>query len=306
MRDDRRLSEIAAAQHNMLGWRQARDAGVRSQEWSRMIGGPLWTPVSDRVVRLRGGAPSRGERLAAALLDDDLGASVSHASAVWWWGVPGFRAGLVQLARTAKSNRSTELARVHRVRRLDPAWTTVLDGIRVVRPEVAILQLCGMGDVGKAERALDNAWNLRLLSGPSLVRLLNDYGERGRNGTAVLRELVAARGEGYVPPASNLEARVQSILAGAGIEVRRQVDAGGETWTGRVDFLVLRAPVVIEVQSECYHSALLDRAADCRRIAQLEADGFEVVEVTDVMVWQSPQAVVDRVRQAIRARRAAG
>jgi hypothetical protein len=31
-----------------------------------------------------------------------------------------------------------------------------------------------------------------------------------------------------------------------------------------------------------------------------------VVEVTDVMVWQSPQAVVDRVRQAIRARRAAG
>ena len=117
-----------------------------------MIRGSLWVPVTDRVVRLRGGAPSRGERLAAALLDDDLDASVSHTTAVWWWGIPGFRAGLVQLARTAKSNRSTDLARVHRVRRLDPEWITVLDGIRVVRPEVAMLQLCGMGDVPELSR----------------------------------------------------------------------------------------------------------------------------------------------------------
>jgi very-short-patch-repair endonuclease len=154
---------------------------------------------------------------------------------------------------------------------------------------------------------LDNAWNLRLLSGRSLLALLDEYGKRGRDGTAVLRELVEARGMDYTPPASNLESRVQDLLGRVGLDLRRQVDSGGDDWSGRVDFRDHVLPLILEVQSERYHSALLDVEADERRRDQLRADGFEVVEVTDVEVWADGDLVVERVRRARRrllARRA--
>jgi hypothetical protein len=232
----------------------------------------------------------------AAVLDDEAGARVAVTSAVWWWGIPGFSARPIHLIRTASTRRSSPLAEVHRVRELPDRWTTVLDGVPVVRPELAMLHLAATEHPGKVARALDNAWSMRLLSGPSVLALLADYGKRGRNGTAVLRDLMEERGAGYVPPASNLEARVRSILLEHGIRMRLQVDSGGESWTGRVDLRDEEAPLVLEVQSERFHSALVDRAGDARRKAQLEADGFGIVEVTDVEVWGAPKVVVERVR----------
>ena len=47
-----------------------------------------------------------------------------------------------------------------------------------------------------------------------------------------------------------------------------------------------------------YHSALVDRQHDERRLDALRAAGFEVVEVTDVQVWHRPHEVVAAVRSA--------
>ena len=174
----------------------------------------------------------------------------------------------------------------------------MLDGVPVVRPELMILHLAAFEHPDRVGRALDNAWNKRLLSGRSLIALLADYGARGRNGTALLRELVDQRGPDYIPPASNIESRVRHILARGGIHLRLQVDSGGEDWTGRVDLRDTDTPLIIEVQSEQYHSALLDREADAVRRAKLKDDGFEVVEVWDTQVWSDPAEVVARVRLA--------
>jgi very-short-patch-repair endonuclease len=145
-------------------------------------------------------------------------------------------------------------------------------------------------------------WSLRLLDGASLHRLLRDLGRRGRNGTAGVRRYLADRGGSYVPAASGLEARVLQILRHAGIDMRRQVDTGDDVqWTGRVDFRHVTLPVILEVQSERHHEALVDRRSDDVRRARLVAAGFIVAEVTDAEVWQRPSAVVERVNAAIRA-----
>ncbi len=142
---------------------------------------------------------------------------------------------------------------------------------------------------------------MRLLSGRSLVALLADYGEHGRNGTALLRKLVEERGTGYTPPATNLESRFSDLLARECLPpMRRQVDSGGERWSGRVDFRAEDLPLVVEVQSERYHSSLSDREADAKRTAGLEADGFVVLEVTDTAVWQDGRGVAQRIRAARR------
>jgi len=75
-------------------------------------------------------------------------------------------------------------------------------------------------------------------------------------------------------------------------------------WRGRVDLLADRLPLVVEVQSEKFHTALLDRVADERRRAGLEAAGYTVVEVTEEELWCTPEVARDRVASAVRKLRA--
>jgi very-short-patch-repair endonuclease len=182
---------------------------------------------------------------------------------------------------------------------------TELDGLPVVRPEMVVLHLYATVRPERAERIADTLWSMRCFSGSSLRALLDELGARGRNGVAGLRSYLDERGEGYVPPASGLESRAQQILHQVGIELRRQVDTGGELWSGRVDFRHPTLPLVVEVNSERYHRALSDVRHDSARRDRLIADGFVVVELTDLMVWTRPAEVVLRVRAGIRAARTA-
>ena len=268
-----------------------------------MVSSGGWLAVTPRVLRRVGAPETVRQRVLAEVLDVGGDAVLSHTAAASLWGLPGFSLRPTTVAR-ARTHAPRRGAVVHLVRDLPSRWLTTLDAIPVVRPELCVLQLCATVHRGKAERALDTAWSLRLLSGRSVAALLADMGERGRNGTALLRELLDARGFDYTPPASNLESRFQRVLADRGLpEMRRQVDSGGDSWTGRVDFRDEFLPLIVEVQSERYHTALVDRLADARRLAQLRADGFIVVEVLDTEVWERPQPMVERIRAA-RARAA--
>ena len=296
--DDGELLDMAAAQHGLVSREQLLDLGISSYSRRRLITNGGWVPLTKRVLRRSGSPVTARQQVLAAVFDAGPGSALSHGSSAALWGLAGFLLLPAVVARVM-SRSSTRLATVHSVRALPERWVTTLDAIPVVRPELCILQLCATVHPGRAERALDTAWSMRLLSGGSLIELLVDLGERGRNGVALLRQLVDARGPDYIPPASNLEGRLDRILADAGLPaMRRQIDSGSTTWTGRVDFRCSDLPLIVEVQSERYHSALVDVLADAKRIRQLERDGFEVIEVTDVDVWQRPAAVVARIRAA--------
>jgi very-short-patch-repair endonuclease len=139
-----------------------------------------------------------------------------------------------------------------------------------------------------------------VLSGRSLDAFLRRYGRRGRTGVGGLRAYLDARGLDYTPPASGLEGRAMELFDEAGIEMVRQVDSGNhERWTGRVDFRHPTLPLVIEIQSERYHSSLCDQVADAARRDAFEAAGYEFLELTDTDIWSRPGHVVSLVRDAI-------
>jgi very-short-patch-repair endonuclease len=75
---------------------------------------------------------------------------------------------------------------------------------------------------------------------------------------------------------------------------------------GRVDFRATDLPLIVEVQSETYHTALTDVRDDEVRLAALRAAGFTVVEVTDAQVWHQPDEVVARIREVVRNLAAGG
>ncbi|NLA37604.1 MAG: DUF559 domain-containing protein [Actinobacteria bacterium] len=189
------------------------------------------------------------------------------------------------------------------VRSLPTTWTTRHLGIPVVRPELLALHLFATKP-RRAAYLTDRLWADGLLSGGSIAALLSQLGERGRNGTAGLRIFFNKRGLDYLPPASNLESRLNELLEQWGISVRRQVDLGETAWGGRVDFVCDAAAVVIEAQSEKFHASLSDREADAQRRVRLDAAGFTVVEVWDTEVFHRPGDAIRRIVAAVAAAQA--
>ncbi len=277
-----------------------RSAGLSQSAIGHLFSSPRWEPRSDQVVVLAGLPPSPLTDLSVAALDQGGGAVVSHASAGPSWGLDSLPLDPVHLTTSSSSTRRTELAEVHRVRMLPARWTTWRDGIPVVSPELLALQLFTFCQERRAARLTDRLWSERVLSGRSIERFLGELGRRGRTGTAGLRRYFDARGRDYTPPASGLESRAMELFDEAGVPMERQVESGDEErWTGRVDFRHPTLPLIVEIQSEKYHSALCDQEHDRARRQRFEAAGYVVEEITDTMVWSRPAEVVRRVRAAI-------
>src|SRR5205814_1943268 len=140
--------------------------------------------LTARVFRIRGAPRSPQQRVMTELLDAGPDGVLSHTTALAWWGVRGFALQPIHVSqlRTGARQRSP-LAVTHSLRGLDADWITSFRGAAVVRPELALYQICGMVHPLRAERAIDNSWSMGLTSGPSLRLALTRLRRRGRDGT---------------------------------------------------------------------------------------------------------------------------
>ncbi|HEX5947129.1 MAG TPA: DUF559 domain-containing protein [Acidimicrobiales bacterium] len=288
----------AERQHGLVLSAQVRAAGLTRSAERHAVASARLERITSRVLRVPGTPPTEHQRVLAAVLDAAPDSAACGETATALWGVPGFRLLPAHVGRPfGRTGRRSEFGVLHEIARLDRRHLTELHGIPIVRPEVVVLQMCGASYPYRAAAVLDNLWRRRLVSGRSLFRTLDELAASGRNGVRVMRELLEERGEGYVPPASNLERRFATILQREGEpSLRPQVDSGDDRWVGRVDFRDPELPLVVEVQSETYHSSLVDAEHDERRLAALRAAGFTVVEVTDEQIWHRPDEVVEAVR----------
>jgi hypothetical protein len=110
---------------------------------------------------------------------------------------------------------------------------------------------------------------------PALHQTLDELGCRGRSGITIMREVLAEHPIGSKVVASGLEARVLQIARNAGIlDLECQVDVGGHSWLGRVDFAILRLRLLIEVDSVIHHSSPADTARDEARDEAMLAAGL--------------------------------
>lgn len=298
MRYDERVLALAADQHAVVGVWQLRAIGVRADEIDELRRSRHWEPRSKRVLARTGAPVTDLQRLMAAVLDASPGAAIAGPTAAAMWGVPGFTSDPIHVVRhKGISRRSSGLAVVHEVVDLLSAHLKVIEGITVISPARVVCELTATHP-HRAERVLDRLWAERLLDGRTFRRTVGDLAGRGRKGSPLMRELDDARGPGYVPPASGVEARFLEVTTDPWL---RQVDLGDdEEWCGRVDFKHPILPLVVEVQSERYHESLVDHAADAARKARMERAGIVVVEVWDTAVFHRPGEVRDAIAAAKR------
>jgi very-short-patch-repair endonuclease len=290
-------------QHGLVLEERLLAAGLSPPQIRGLVRAGRIDRVTRRVLRAPGSPRTDRQRVLAAVLDAAPNGYASGSTSSALWGVKGYQLFPADVARErGVTGRRSRLAVLHELRDLPAHHATVFDGIPILRPERTFLEVCRTEHPRRAARTLDDLWRRRLLSGDSVAAMVDELGIQGRGGLRLARQLLEERGDDYVPPASNLESRFAEIVAGAGLpEMRRQVDSGGDRWVGRVDFRGSDLPLIVEVQSETYHTALTDVSDDEVRLAALRAAGFTVVEVTDAQVWHQPDEVVAHIRAVVRA-----
>ncbi len=295
------IRSIATGQHGLVSTRQLRAEGVSHHTVRNHVESGWLVRVTRQVLKI-GGAPSAElTQPMLAVLDGPDGSVLSHTAAAALWGIPGFRLDKdlhVVVPRRGKPGRP-RTATVHYQQGLPMDHVVQFHGIPVTSPPLTMFHLAALLHPDRVERALDWAWSDGLLTGPVMNRLLERIAASGRNGVGTIRQLMETRGPGYVPPASNLEARFNRIVENVpGIPpMRRQVDLGGEYWVGRVDFVWDDLPGGVEVQSERFHTSVVDRAADAERLRKMKEAGISMIEVWDTDVFHRPWLVVQRVRE---------
>jgi very-short-patch-repair endonuclease len=244
------------------------------------------------------GAPRTWRQLLLAhVLSAGDGAAAAGESAAALWRLPGFPRGPIVVRNPyGDSRRRLDRGRVQSCH-LPPDHLSVVEFITVTNVPRTVFDLMALVNPGRAERALDNALAMGLTDVAALEAMLEELGKRGRPGTALMRLLLAERGEGYVATESELERLFVGACRRHGVpEPRRQVTL----IAGRVDFL-LSPRLIIELDGRRNHTALLDREADARRDAKLVAQGMRVMRVTYRRLKLDEADVMGDVKAALRA-----
>lgn len=263
---------------------------------------------------------SRGVYLVGGIQVDDLivlraatlasGAPASHRSAAWLHGLPGFAAParheVLRLGRERPHD--SLLARIHTTTALPHHDLTVVRGIPCVSVARTLMNLAALVPEISAERvrgAVDDAVRMGLARDPWLWWRLEQLRCRGRNGVAVLEEILTSRAQHATE--SWLERELLSVLGEAGVPLpvcQARIAAKG-AFVARVDFLYAELRIVIEVSGAVAHASAEQRAQDARRRNRLLLEGYLVLEFTYEHLVREPRMVVDAVLEAVQRRAAA-
>ena len=270
---DRWVAALAARQHGVISTVQLRRLGLGRNAIALRVRAGRLHPLHRGVYAVGHNDISEEGRLLAAVLAVGEGAVLSHLGAAVLWGF--WKKAPAEVDVTVERNsRSRPGIHVHSVRGLRAEDTTMRYRIPVTTAAKTILDCAG---VLRSERALK-----RLVHEAQVQRRVNQRQleeqlarARGRAGVGRLRGIVD---QGYLPTRSGLEDLAVDLLQSRGLE-------GFETNTSiegmEVDVLFPEERLVIEVDSEKYHSTPFAKERDAEKQVRLEQLGYRVARLRE-------------------------
>jgi predicted transcriptional regulator of viral defense system len=299
---DRLIEGLAVTQHGLFTHDDLRRLGATRGVTRQRLARGRWREIRPRVYVLLGAPDGWPTDIHAAVLAAGPDAFASHWSAAALHGIAGFSPDRLEI--TVRRGRTPEMpdVTVHQTRTLPDAHVKQVDGVAVTTVARTLFDLAGTVHPLRTARALDTCLNRDVVTPAAVWDVVGDLARRGRAGSALMRELLLARDEGEVAPASALEALLLKVLTDSGLPLpAREVDVGdADGWVGRVDFVYRDAKLVIEADSRLHHSSLTDFESDRTRDNRLMAAGWRVLRITWAMLVERPRQVAELVRTALR------
>ena len=198
---DRIIDATARRQHGAFNREQALAAGLTPRMIDHRRASGAWLTLARSVYALSS-HPFTWLRQAKAAELSVPGAAVSHGAAAFLHGIPGARAGGLDLTMPPGRHGTSRIATVHRCRTLE---TTTRQGIAVTSLPRTVVALAGLHPGARLEVMVDEILAAGL-AGVDELHLAVELADGGHpRGLGELRRILAERSTGYVPPTSRLE-----------------------------------------------------------------------------------------------------
>jgi hypothetical protein len=286
------IATYARRQLGVFSRAQARRAGASDSLIERRRAAGLWLTLDPAVFALPSHQATWQQRCMASVL--------AEPKAVLWGrtggtihGFDGFRHGRVEITVPPGSNHRSRLARVRESNLI--AYTRV-GPLPVTTVPQTIIDVARHLDVGELGRLVDT----QALARPGLLAGLQDRYARlafsRLPGIGRVRTVLEERDDGYVPPASELEARlldVLRLLPDPPVMVRQAALTWRDAAAGRVDVLIPAWRVVVEGDGRRWHTRVADFERDRRRDNDVVVHGWRPVRFTWFTLTHEVGAVLE-------------
>jgi hypothetical protein len=231
-------------------------------------------------------------RLLAAVKACGPDALLSHYSAAELWGFVDRLDSRPHVTVIGRGSRAHQGINVHISTCLDPLDRRELHRIPVTAAARTLLDVASMLDRQRVRRAVRRALGTGKVTLRQIGLVLDRYA--GARGCAVLREAIAS---GAAPTRSEAESDVLDVILDAGLE-RPDVNQPLLLNARRIvpDLRWPRERLILEIDSDAWHTDPLARADDRERQAFLEARGETVLRVHWREAVLSPSKFVERLR----------
>ncbi len=258
---DSALAALAAKQHGVIHRRQVTglDPSVGKHHLGNRLQPGSWRIVAPGVY-VRDGSPDDWyQRLTIALLHAGEDAAISHQAAAALWRIERFDRGPVIVSVPHPAHHRPKVGAARHPTDLQPRHITTIAGLAVTSPARTICDLAGVLTGASLERSLDDAVAARVTSLAAVGTMTQQLLRPGKRGLVRLAGLLADRGPGYSPPASELERKLRTMIGVAGVpgvvfgasypgrqsvgscvdaaipEVRMVLEADGRRWHQRIE-----------------------------------------------------------------------
>jgi hypothetical protein len=273
------IAAYARRQYGVFNRDQARRAGASDSFIERRRAGRSWITVDPAVFALPSHPATWQQRCMASVLAEPR-AVLSGRTAAALHGFEGFRPGHIEITVPPGSNHRSRLARV---RESALVTHTRLGPLPVTTVPQTVIDIARHLDAGELGRLVD----AQSLARPSLLAGLQDrYARLARSrlpGSGRVRDVLEQRGDGYVPPASELEARlidVLGLLPDPPVMVRQAALPWRPAAADRVDVAIPAWRVIVEGDGRRWHTRVADFERDRRRDNDAVVHGWRPVRFT--------------------------
>ena len=286
---------------------RTRDTDFTKGQLARVRRQGLVTSPQRGVLRLAGSAMTPQQETLAAIWSAGGLAAGSHRSAARLWNLIEEWPDCPEICVPWSRRPRLRGVVVHRSRALVPELVSTVGRIPVTNPMLTLLQLGHVAEPSVVASGVERGLIQKLFTVDALHTMLDNIGRSGRDGTGVLRDVLAERALGDDRPDGMLEARMAALFSRFGLpqpcfqfELR-----DGERFVARVDFAYPELRVVIEVDGWSVHGTAQATRLDFERQNEIEQLGWLILRFTWYDVVRRPAYVAEHIDRALRTRRTA-
>jgi hypothetical protein len=301
---DARLALLASRQAGVFSRAQAVELGFAQSTITHRAGRGIWQRVHPGVYAVGGTPPSRSGDVWAASLATSPAAVVTHEASALFHGAERLPLEPITLTVAHGGHHRIAGVFVHQIDDLAGHHVQRASGLLVSSPARVVVELGATQPVSVIGRVADDLLRMRKTTMSQISAVFAQVARPGKPGIERVARVLDERGDGYVPPHSELERALFDALAAGGLPppVRQLPLPGRDRTSGIADAGYPDAKIILEADGRRWHDRVAAARRDRERDAQAARVGWQTLRWVYEQVIDDPVEVCATVRDTRQVR----